>query len=354
MNELKFRRKLERLEAVKQGKWRDTEGMLFDLYDVKQVADAYLERIILTCEKWENEDKTDIDNQIVSLLQKIRKHRDMLRNKTKNKSESTKNKTNKMKTEQLELTGLAKAETTQAAVAASVNTTKKEKPTSPQLYNVGQQLYGREIINVEMSVKGPKNGWVYTTKDLKTGKTERIKQSMFTKGIKDPFDYIAKTANSKKKSSKRPKTAKVKKEKRKITKFEETSFIRNEFPLIRRIENEDGSFRYKVDARGNKNFPNGEAEFFNTINAAFARVDEILVIMERNIKFAIKDADEKFEKAAAVVPSDPENASVPVERVVQEQPAVEPAPVVVAEQPKAPEATVKDMPFLAKLKILFS
>ena len=92
MTELYLRRKIERLESVQRGLWRDKEGVIFDLFDTKQVPDAYLETIIIACEKREREDNTDIDRQIVTLLQDIRAQRDILRNKTKKTKKTNKTK----------------------------------------------------------------------------------------------------------------------------------------------------------------------------------------------------------------------------------------------------------------------
>lgn len=304
MTELYYRRKIERLEAVKSGQWRDKEGNVLDLYDTKSVPDAYLETIIISCEKREKEDNTSIDIEIVKLLQEIRKQRDLLRNKTK-----------KMKTEQLELPGITGIETSQAAVAASTNMG-MDKPSKPQMFKIGQTVKGREILNVEKSLKGVINGWVYTTKNIKTGKTERIKQSLL---VDKPRKSKANVSTAKKVKTKK----KTVKKNTAPKKFEESSVIREQFPRVRKVRSENGSLRYAVDARNNSNFPNGETEFYGSIDAAFIRAEEIEKIVMKNTEKAAATFNDVVNKAASV-------------------------------QPSSTESDIKKLPFFTKLKILFS
>lgn len=310
MTELYYRRKLERLDAVKRGEWRREDGVILDLFDLKTVPDAYLETIIISSEERERQDNTGIDDRIVEILQQIRKERDFLRNKA--------NKTKKMKTEQLELNGLTEVETAQAAVVASANIN-KEKPSKPQLFKIGQIVKGREIINVEKSIKGSISGWSYTTRNLKTGKTERMKQSVLAARRKKTSAKVSAPKKTKKNKTKHSKNDVV------PAKFQESSIIREQFPRVRTVKGKDGSLRYAVDARNNPNFPDGETEFYGDAKSAFTRADEIANIVNKNILKADNDLADTFNKASS------------------SQPTTAPT-----------ETDIKKMPFFTKLKILFS
>lgn len=321
MTELYYRRKLERLDAVKRGEWRREDGVILDLFDFKTVPDAYLETIIISSEERERQDNTGIDDQIVEILQQIRKERDFLRNKA--------NKTKKMKTEQLELTGI---ETAQAAVAASANIKNGKMPSAPQMFKIGDHTHGRKIIDVRVTTKGGKAGRVYTTEHLETGKVETVKESLFTKGFKNPFDYAIAVSKSKKKKAKSAskffKTEKVEVKSKKTKKRDGSSVIREEFPRIRKIQTDSGGYRYVVDARWNKNFPNGTTEFYEDMKIAFSRANEIALTVVKNINKANTNMKNAFEKASSAK-SEPVSTSPTQE-------------------------DIKKLPFFTKLKLLFS
>mgnify|MGYP003343860901 CR=1 FL=1 len=211
----------------------------------------------------------------------------------------------------MKLTGI---ETAQAAVAASANAAKNEKHSRPQMFKVGDVVKNREILKVQRSIKGKTGGWVYTTKHLKTGAIQKIKQSRL---------MTRDQTRQSKSASKAPS----------IKQFEVSTIIREEFPKIRKITSSSGSSRYIVDSRYNKSYPQGETEFFGSSDAAFSRALEIEQSINRKLDVAGKTL-KQFEET----PSKEKN-----ETQASEPAAVSAAPV-----------NLKNMPFFTKLKMLFS
>ncbi len=278
MTEYHVQKKLERLQAVINGKWRNKEGIMLDLYNQQQVPDKYLYTIISECDRREKRDISGIDAEIKDLLTKIYKNR-----QTKN-----------MNTHQLELFQDNTA-TTHAAVDASVKIN-TESPIKPQMFQIGQIVKNKEILGAKRSNKGVAKGWSYTVKDCKTGKTFSVKQSVLLSKSK------VQTETTSPKVSKPAKTKKTDKKKAKVSsepQKEQSTMIREEFPIIRMVLGKENRQRYIVDSRYNKNYKSGATEFFYDITLAVDRAKTIAEIAKKNQEEAAKTFDVVMETASA-------------------------------------------------------
>jgi hypothetical protein len=310
-----IQKKLERLNAVKHGKWRNKEGQMFDLYNQQQVPDAYLYTIISDCDKREKRDKLGIDAEIRDLLTNIYKNR-------QNKH---------MNTHQLELFHDNSAATMSAAVDASTKIN-MEKPSKPQMFKIGQVVKNKEILGAEQTNKGVAKGWSYTVKDHKTGKIYKIKQSVLLPKNKSK-------AKSEVKPVKASKPAKTKKKAKKNTKAsndttkEQSTVIKTDFPIIRLIVGKEGKNRYIVDSRYNKNYKAGGTEFFDDSSLAFDRAKNIAETAKKNQEEAGKTFDYVMETASAKTETPVALPTPPNEKQVNEY--------------------ISSMPLSAKLKLFF-
>ena len=314
MTDYHVQKKLERLNAVRNGKWRNKEGIMLDLYDQQQVPDKYLYTIISECDRREKRDISGIDAEIKDLLTNIYKNR-------QNKH---------MNTHQLELFQDNNA-TTHAAVDASVKIN-TENSIKPQMFQIGQIVKNKEILGAKRSNKGVAKGWSYTVKDCKTGKTSSVKQSVLLSKNKSKVQTettpakVSKPAKTKKKDKKK---AKVSSEPQK----EQSTMIREEFPIIRMVLGKENRQRYIVDSRYNKNYKNGATEFFYDITLAVDRAKTIAEIAKKNQEEAAKTFDVVMETASAKTEVAMPTITQPNEKQVDEY--------------------ISSMTFTSKLKLFF-
>jgi hypothetical protein len=280
MTDYHLQKKLERLHAVRNGKWRNKEGIMLDLYDQQQVPDKYLYTIISECDRREKRDISGIDAEIKDLLTNIYKNR-------QNKH---------MNTHQLELFQDNNA-ATHAAVDASVKIN-RERSIMPQMFQIGQIVKNKEIIGVKRSNKGVIKGLSYTVMDRKTGEITNVKQSLLLPKNKSKVQ----TETTPTKASKPAKTKKKAKNNTKVysdPQKEQSMIIRKEFPVIRMVLGKENRQRYIVDSRYNKNYKSGDTEFFDDSSLAFDRAKTIAEIAKKNQEEATKTFDIVMETASA-------------------------------------------------------
>jgi hypothetical protein len=314
MTDYHLQKKLERLHAVRNGKWRNKEGIMLDLYNQQQVPDKYLYTIISECDRREKRDISGIDAEIKDLLTKIYKNR-------QNKH---------MNTQQLELFQDNNA-ATHAAVDASVKIN-RETSIKPQMFQIGQIVKNKEIIGAKRSNKGVAKGWSYIVKDCKTGETTNVKQSVLLPKNKSK----AQTETTPVKASKPAKTKKKAKKNTKVNsepQKEQSTLIRNEFPIIRMVLGKENEQRYIVDSRYNKNYKSGATEFFYDITLAVDRAKTIAEIAKKNQEEAAKTFDVVMETASAKTEVAMPTPTQPNEKQVDEY--------------------ISSMTFTSKLKLFF-
>jgi len=265
---MKLQWKRQRLEAVSRGLWRIKGGKMLDLYNENEVDDKYLTSLINDSANKERLERTGIDEQIMNKLLEIRKTR--IENK-------------QMKTEQIEMDPIVKQinPTTQtdsvdaAKAAASISLQK------PRFFNVGDIVGKYEVLGFEKSNKGKIKGWVYTLKNKIDGKIFKMKQGDLAKSKK----IIRASENEPtflKFEDETPVEIVEKKTKKNETSSE--NVLKHTFPKVRKIKN-----RYVCDSRYNKDYPQGDTEFFESKKAAFDRAEQI----EKNINAAKNKAAPK-------------------------------------------------------------
>jgi hypothetical protein len=299
---------------VRNGKWRNKEGIMLDLYNQQQVPDKYLYTIISECDRREKRDISGIDAEIKDLLTKIYKNR-------QNKH---------MNTQQLELFQDNNA-ATHAAVDASVKIN-RETSIKPQMFQIGQIVKNKEIIGAKRSNKGVAKGWSYIVKDCKTGETTNVKQSVLLPKNKSK----AQTETTPVKASKPAKTKKKAKKNTKVSsepQKEQSTLIRKEFPIIRMVLGKENKQRYIVDSRYNKNYKSGATEFFYDITLAVDRAKTIAEIAKKNQEEAAKTFDVVMETASAKTEVAMPTPTQPNEKQVDEY--------------------ISSMTFTSKLKLFF-
>ena len=172
-SDIYMRFKQERLAAVTNGKWRTKKGNILDLNDKTQVSDKYLEVIISSSAEREKIDRTGLDEKITNKLLEIRKNR----KKTMNVEQI----------EMKEIVGTQHHNNRSNAVEAA----KTAAVIMPRMFNAKDIVGKFEVLGFEPSNKGPKKGWVYTVRHLKTGKITKIKQydlSQYTVHFKTPTE----------------------------------------------------------------------------------------------------------------------------------------------------------------------
>jgi hypothetical protein len=235
-----------------------------------------------------------------------------------------------MNTHQLELFQDNNA-ATHAAVDASVKIN-RESSIKPQMFQIGQIVKNKEIIGAKRSNKGVAKGWSYIVKDCKTGETTNVKQSVLLPKNKSK----AQTEITPAKASRPAKTKKKAKKNTTVNsepQKEQSTLIRDEFPIIRMVLGKENKQRYIVDSRYNKNYKSGDTEFFYDITLAVDRAKTIAEIAKKNQEEAAKTFDVVMETAST-------KTEVPM-------------PTITPPNEKQVDEYISSMTFTSKLKLFF-